>query len=95
MGERGWGTIAEMVFVERGFRVGSKKGDRKECVRGEGKEFSLGSLLLMCCFYRSLVYVEGDCSMNKFQSKDGTAQTALSIVQRERTYYFLRNEAHS
>lgn len=30
---------------------------------------------------RSLVYVEGDCSMNKFQGKDGTAQSALSIVQ--------------
>ncbi|KAL2053195.1 hypothetical protein ABVK25_006520 [Lepraria finkii] len=30
----------------------------------------------------SLVYLEGDCSMNKFQGKDGTSQTALSIVQR-------------
>ncbi|MCJ1275555.1 ssDNA-binding protein, mitochondrial [Puttea exsequens] len=30
----------------------------------------------------SLVYVEGDCSMNKFTNKEGTAQTALSIVQR-------------
>ena len=33
--------------------------------------------------YRSLVYVEGDASMNKFTAKDGTAQNALSIVQRE------------
>lgn len=30
----------------------------------------------------SLVYVEGDASMNKFTAKDGTAQSALSIVQR-------------
>ncbi|KAL2038388.1 hypothetical protein N7G274_008727 [Stereocaulon virgatum] len=30
----------------------------------------------------SLVCLEGDCSMSKFQGKDGTAQTALSIVQR-------------
>ena len=32
---------------------------------------------------RSLVYVEGDASMNKFTAKDGTPQSALSIVQRE------------
>ena len=37
----------------------------------------------MQCVYRSLVYLEGDCSMNKFQGKDGTPQTALSIVQRK------------
>ena len=37
----------------------------------------------MCGVYRSLVYVEGDASMNKFTAKDGTAQSALSIVQRE------------
>lgn len=30
----------------------------------------------------SLIYVEGDCSMNKFQTKDGTPSSALSIVQR-------------
>ncbi|MCJ1452040.1 ssDNA-binding protein, mitochondrial [Mycoblastus sanguinarius] len=30
----------------------------------------------------SLVYVEGDCSMNKFPGKDGSTQSALSIVQR-------------
>lgn len=30
----------------------------------------------------SLVYVEGDCSMNKFQGKDGNPTSALSIVQR-------------
>ena len=41
-------------------------------------------MMLMCFIRSSLVYVEGDCSMNKFQGKDGTAQTALSIVQRER-----------
>lgn len=33
------------------------------------------------CF-RSLIYLEGDCSMNKFTGKDGSAQSALSIVQR-------------
>ena len=34
--------------------------------------------------YRSLVYVEGDCSMNKFQTKEGTPASALNIVQSER-----------
>ena len=37
----------------------------------------------ICLLGSSLVYVEGDCSMNKFTNKEGTAQTALSIVQRE------------
>ncbi|CAF9904534.1 ssDNA-binding protein, mitochondrial [Imshaugia aleurites] len=30
----------------------------------------------------SLMYVEGECSMNKFQNKEGTPATALSIVQK-------------
>ena len=38
--------------------------------------------------YRSLVYVEGDASMNKFTAKDGTPQSALSIVQRESVLFF-------
>ena len=38
--------------------------------------------------YRSLVYVEGDASMNKFTAKDGTPQSALSIVQREFVLFF-------
>ena len=38
--------------------------------------------MLICGVYRSLVYVEGDASMNKFTAKDGTPQSALSIVQR-------------
>ena len=29
----------------------------------------------------SMVCVEGDCSMNKFQAKDGSQQSALNIVQ--------------
>lgn len=32
---------------------------------------------------RSLLCVEGDCSMKSFQSKEGTNQSALSIVQSE------------
>ena len=40
-------------------------------------------------FYRSLVYVEGDASMNKFTAKDGTPQSALSIVQREFFFFVL------
>lgn len=36
--------------------------------------------------HSSLVYVEGDCSMNKFQTKDGIASTALNIVQSERFF---------
>lgn len=38
--------------------------------------------------HSSLVYVEGDCSMNKFQSKDGIASSALNIVQSERFFFF-------
>ncbi|KAF6223625.1 hypothetical protein HO133_000468 [Letharia lupina] len=38
--------------------------------------------LLMALGKGSLVYVEGDCSMNKFQNKDGIASSALNIVQR-------------
>ncbi|KAL8664027.1 MAG: hypothetical protein Q9168_007991 [Polycauliona sp. 1 TL-2023] len=30
----------------------------------------------------SLLYVEGQCTMNKFQDKDGNQQSAMSIVQR-------------
>lgn len=36
--------------------------------------------------HSSLVYVEGDCSMNKFQNKDGIASSALNIVQSERFF---------
>ena len=43
--------------------------------------------MLICGVYRSLVYVEGDASMNKFTAKDGTAQSALSIVQREFLFF--------
>ena len=32
--------------------------------------------------YRTLVYVEGEASMRKFETKDGRADSALSIVQR-------------
>ena len=42
--------------------------------------------MLICGVYRSLVYVEGDASMNKFTAKDGTPQSALSIVQRESSF---------
>ncbi|KAL9125704.1 MAG: hypothetical protein Q9217_005133 [Psora testacea] len=31
---------------------------------------------------RSLVYVEGDCSMNKFTDKEGKPQNVLRVVQR-------------
>ncbi|KAL8882670.1 MAG: hypothetical protein Q9198_000367 [Flavoplaca austrocitrina] len=30
----------------------------------------------------SLLYVEGNCTMNKFQDKEGNQQSAMSIVQR-------------
>lgn len=33
---------------------------------------------------RTLVYLEGDASMRKYETKDGRTETALSIVQRER-----------
>lgn len=33
--------------------------------------------------HRSLLYVEGECSMSKFQTKDGSPASALSIVQSE------------
>lgn len=45
--------------------------------------FNLLTLILFPFPHRSLVYVEGDCSMNKFQGKDGTPTSALSIVQSE------------
>ena len=35
------------------------------------------------CGYRTLVYLEGDASMRKYETKDGRTETALSIVQRE------------
>lgn len=35
--------------------------------------------------YRSLVYIEGDCSMSKFNDKEGKPTSALSIIQRELT----------
>jgi len=38
--------------------------------------------VLTRCVNSSLVYIEGDASMNKFTAKDGTAASALSIVQR-------------
>ncbi|KAI4262215.1 MAG: hypothetical protein L6R42_002608, partial [Xanthoria sp. 1 TBL-2021] len=31
---------------------------------------------------RSLLYVEGNCTMNKFQDKEGNQQSAMSIIQR-------------
>ena len=31
---------------------------------------------------RSLLYVEGNCTMNKFHDKEGNQQSAMSIVQR-------------
>lgn len=42
----------------------------------------IGRMLTHAISSRSLIYVEGDASMNKFTAKDGTAQSALSIVQR-------------
>ncbi|KAI4108633.1 MAG: hypothetical protein LQ339_002149 [Xanthoria mediterranea] len=30
----------------------------------------------------SLLYIEGNCTMNKFQDKDGNQQSAMNIVQR-------------
>lgn len=36
------------------------------------------------------MYVEGECSMNKFQNKEGTPATALSIVQSESISSLLR-----
>ena len=37
--------------------------------------------------YRSLIYVEGDCSMNKFNDKEGKPTSALSIVQRKWSFF--------
>ena len=71
--EVGWGKGALGVKM-----MAESEGGRVEVVI-----WSLNCESLMCGFYRSLVYLEGDCSMSKFQGKDGTAQTALSIVQRE------------
>ena len=47
--------------------------------------------MLIC--YRSLVYVEGEASMNKFTAKDGTPQSALSIVQRESSLLFQEDDS--
>ena len=44
--------------------------------------------------YRSLVCVEGECSMNKFTDKEGKTQSALSIVQR-RFYVLNARDRHS
>ena len=57
---------------------GSLKGWRE----GGGEEMICADSMCWGLF-RSLVYVEGDCSMNKFPGKDGSTQSALSIVQRE------------
>ena len=43
-----------------------------------------GDLLTwLSCAKRSMVYVEGECNMNKFTDKDGKPQSALNIIQRE------------
>lgn len=71
--EVGWGKGALGVKM-----MAELEGSRVEVV-----VWGLRCEVLMRGVYRSLVYLEGDCSMSKFQGKDGTAQTALSIVQRE------------
>lgn len=60
---------------------GEGKGEGREREGEGGGGMQRFDHLLTGCTHRSLVYVEGDCSMNKFQGKDGTAQSALSIVQ--------------
>lgn len=42
-------------------------------------------LLTMLCFcaYRTLVYVEGDASLDTYEDAEGKSKTSLSIVQRE------------
>ena len=64
---------------------GSARGGRVEGLHleEETSESVSGDLLLICWGSRSLVCVEGDCSMNKFQTKEGTPTSALSIVQSE------------
>ena len=39
---------------------------------------------VVVCVYRTLVYLEGEASMRKFE-RDGRVESALSIVQRERS----------
>lgn len=39
--------------------------------------------------HRTLVYIEGDASMRKYESKEGKVESALSIVQRESSRYHL------
>ena len=51
--------------------------------------------------FRSMICVEGECTMNKFQTKDGTPASALSIVQSEFLFILVfwvrgsRGEAHA
>ena len=45
-----------------------------------GRDERMWVLLMGVC--RSMVYVEGEASMRKFQREEGVEQNALSIVQR-------------
>lgn len=45
--------------------------------------FFLADLGPLCPPNRDRLYVEGECSMKKFQTKDGAPASALSIVQSE------------
>ncbi len=51
-------------------------------VHAEKKGRRNTAMLIPSILPRSLLYVEGNCTMNKFQDKEGNQQSAMSIVQR-------------
>ena len=82
--------VSLICFLFVGGMLGVGEGWKGEGLWGEGGGMLwLGMLDAdIAILYRSLVYVEGDASMNKFTAKDGTPQSALSIVQREFVLFF-------
>jgi single-stranded DNA-binding protein len=46
-------------------------------------------MLIVSCFTRTLVYVEGDAAMRSYEDADGKRQSALSIVQRKPATLFM------
>lgn len=62
--------------MNKGSGLGNGRGDR----RGAGANSDN---------HRTLVYVEGDASMRKYESREGKTESALSIVQRAYPLTFL------
>lgn len=46
-------------------------------------------MLIISCFTRTLVYVEGDATMRSYEDSDGKRQHALNIVQRKPATLFM------